>query len=189
MALPNPGMDAVPFTPLTAEFLDDMIENIEFTYSGLSTGSGIGSGTITNAKLSTTAGEPGAAWQSYTPTWTASSVNPTLGNGTLTGAYNKVGKMITARIFLQYGSTTSSGTGAFRWSLPVTPKSSTFFMGSGWGLRTGSAFEAWPVSNIDTFGAVQAYIQLVNTGGGVSSSTQSWTNGDKFVLEITYESV
>lgn len=30
MALPNSGMDAVPFTPLTAEFLDDMIENIEY---------------------------------------------------------------------------------------------------------------------------------------------------------------
>lgn len=30
MALPNTSMDAVPFTPLTAEFLDDMIENIEY---------------------------------------------------------------------------------------------------------------------------------------------------------------
>lgn len=30
MILPNPAMDAVPFTPLTAEFLDNMIENIEF---------------------------------------------------------------------------------------------------------------------------------------------------------------
>ena len=37
MPLPNPDMDAVPFTPLTAEFLDDMIENIE----SLSDGSGL----------------------------------------------------------------------------------------------------------------------------------------------------
>lgn len=29
MPLPNPGQDAVPFTPLTAEFYDDTIENIE----------------------------------------------------------------------------------------------------------------------------------------------------------------
>ena len=47
MALPNPGMDAVPFTPLTAEFLDDIIENIE----SLSSGTGIDDGSITADKL------------------------------------------------------------------------------------------------------------------------------------------
>lgn len=47
MALPNPGMDAVPFTPLTAEFLDDMIENIE----SLSDGTGFGTGVINTAAL------------------------------------------------------------------------------------------------------------------------------------------
>lgn len=34
MPLPNPGLDAVPFTPLTAQFLDDMIENIESLAAG-----------------------------------------------------------------------------------------------------------------------------------------------------------
>lgn len=47
MALPNTGMDAVPFTPLTAEFLDDMIENIE----ALSDGSGFNTGAIDTASL------------------------------------------------------------------------------------------------------------------------------------------
>lgn len=47
MALPNPGMDAVPFTPLTAEFLDDMIENIE----SLSDGTGFEDGAITTNTL------------------------------------------------------------------------------------------------------------------------------------------
>ena len=47
MALPNPGMDAVPFTPLTAEFLDDMIENIE----SLSDGTGFENGAITTNTL------------------------------------------------------------------------------------------------------------------------------------------
>ena len=47
MALPNPGMDAVPFTPLTAEFLDDMIENIE----SLADGTGIGDKAVTALKI------------------------------------------------------------------------------------------------------------------------------------------
>lgn len=42
MSLPNPGMDAVPFTPLTAEFLDNMIENIE----SLADGTGFDAGAI-----------------------------------------------------------------------------------------------------------------------------------------------
>ena len=40
-------MDAVPFTPLTAEFLDDMIENIE----SLSDGTGFENGAITTNAL------------------------------------------------------------------------------------------------------------------------------------------
>lgn len=51
MALPNPGMDAVPFTPLTAEFLDDMIENIE----SLSDGTGFENGAITTNTLAESA--------------------------------------------------------------------------------------------------------------------------------------
>ena len=63
MALPNPGMDAVPFTPLTAEFLDDIIENIE----SLSSGTGIGDGSIAASKLdSTTYGTVDAnGWKDY----------------------------------------------------------------------------------------------------------------------------
>lgn len=47
MALPNPGMDAVPFTPLTAEFLDNMIENIE----ALATGTAIAAGAINDTHI------------------------------------------------------------------------------------------------------------------------------------------
>lgn len=54
MALPNPGMDAVPFTPLTAEFLDDMIENIE----SLSDGTGFENGAITTNTLAESAVTP-----------------------------------------------------------------------------------------------------------------------------------
>ena len=47
MSLPNPGMDAVPFTPLTAAFLDDMIENIE----ALAAGTGLNSSVVTSTKI------------------------------------------------------------------------------------------------------------------------------------------
>lgn len=51
MSLPNPGMDAVPFTPLTSEFLDNLIENIE----ALSAGTGITVGGVGADRIAPTA--------------------------------------------------------------------------------------------------------------------------------------
>lgn len=62
-----------------------------------------------------------AAWTAYTPAWTASTTAPVLGNGTLVGAYNRVGKTVDFRIVLTMGSTTTYGAGFYVFSLPVTP--------------------------------------------------------------------
>jgi hypothetical protein len=62
-----------------------------------------------------------AAWTSYTPTWGSASGTPTLGNGALTGSYQRSGKYVTFKIKLIIGTTTviSSSTAWF-FSLPVT---------------------------------------------------------------------
>jgi hypothetical protein len=75
----------------------------------------------------------------------------------------------------------------FRFSLPVAPKSGVKFVGSGWALRSGSAFYPFPVSNIDIFGVAQPFLQIINTGGGLTHASASWGNGDMFALEIEYE--
>lgn len=61
----------------------------------------------------------GDPWTSYTTTWTASSVNPSIGNGSLNGFYAQTGKWVRFRIFLDYGSTTNAGTGDWFFTLPV----------------------------------------------------------------------
>lgn len=63
-----------------------------------------------------------AVWTSYSPAWTATTTNPTLGNGTLTGAYQELGRTVNVRIVLTVGSTTSAGTGVYSFSLPFAPK-------------------------------------------------------------------
>lgn len=60
-----------------------------------------------------------AAWDSYTPTWTAVTTNPVLGNGTLTGAWLRIGKTFRFRISLTMGSSTTYGTGPWRFALPA----------------------------------------------------------------------
>ena len=58
-------------------------------------------------------------WTTYTPIWTASTTNPTLGNGTLTGRYVVMGPTVVGEIRLNFGSTTNRGTGTYRFSLPT----------------------------------------------------------------------
>ncbi len=62
----------------------------------------------------------GSGWTAYTPTWTAASVNPAIGNGTLNGRYLQIGKMVFVDIALTCGSSTTFGTGAYSFALPVT---------------------------------------------------------------------
>jgi hypothetical protein len=65
------------------------------------------------------------AWTTYTPTWTTSAGSPAIGNGTLTGKYARVGKLIDFRIELVCGTTTTFGTAGSTWRFvaPVTPVS------------------------------------------------------------------
>ena len=60
------------------------------------------------------------AWTSYTPTWAAQVSNPSIGNGTIAGAYKVIGKTCFVRVKLSFGSTTSAGSGAWWIGLPVT---------------------------------------------------------------------
>lgn len=62
-----------------------------------------------------TVGKLGAAWVSYTPTFT----NFTVGNGSVAGHYCQIGKFVAFKAHLQLGST-SSITGSVTVSLPVT---------------------------------------------------------------------
>lgn len=59
-----------------------------------------------------------AAWATYTPTWTSSGTQPSLGNGTLVGGYRREGTTLHVRGQLIVGSTSTVGTGDFRMALP-----------------------------------------------------------------------
>lgn len=60
------------------------------------------------------------AWVSYTPVWTAATTNPVLGNGTLVGRYQRLGRTIVCHINLIPGSTTTFGSGNYSLTIPFT---------------------------------------------------------------------
>lgn len=57
----------------------------------------------------------------WNPSWTQSTSNPTLGDGTLLGRYMRFGEWCLLWMRLTIGSTTSLGTGSFGFSLPFAP--------------------------------------------------------------------
>jgi len=69
---------------------------------------------VTSAKINHFAGT------SYTPTWTSTGAAPSLGNGTLDGEFFRYGRLIFFQIQLVWGSTTTGGTGDWRFALPAT---------------------------------------------------------------------
>jgi hypothetical protein len=56
----------------------------------------------------------------YTPTWTGSGSNPSLGNGTVSGKYMELGDFVVGAFHYTMGSTTTYGSGNYSIALPVT---------------------------------------------------------------------
>ena len=129
-----------------------------------------------------------AAWTSYTPAWTASSVNPALGNGTLTGNYTQVGKLVFLRIVLTMGSTSTFGTGAWSISLPVGAKASSII---GALAEDSSASQRWAGQvRIITTSATGDNMRIVvaDASGAVNSTVPfTWATSDSLILSGLYE--
>lgn len=70
----------------------------------------------------------GDAWTAYTPTFTGTGTAPAIGNGTITGRYLSIGKLVIGSIEVVFGSTSTYGDGFFVFSLPVATRvaSSTY---------------------------------------------------------------
>jgi hypothetical protein len=81
-----------------------------------------------------------AAWTAYTPSWTASTTNPVLNDGTVTGRYMKIGRIVIGEVTLTCGSSTTYGSGAWSFSLPATAASSGF---SGLGSARMTSTDTW----------------------------------------------
>ncbi|MEV5712220.1 hypothetical protein AB0K82_44605, partial [Actinoallomurus sp. NPDC052274] len=62
-------------------------------------------------------------WTDYTPSWGASTTNPAIGNGTITGRYKRIGKTVFYKVVVTMGSTTTFGSGRWSIGLPSTAAS------------------------------------------------------------------
>jgi hypothetical protein len=129
----------------------------------------------------------GGTWTAYTPTWT----NITVGNGTSTGEYLRIGKMVIVKVGLTFGSTTSFAGAFVQVSLPFS--ADTFYANNGGVIMfdVGSAVYNGFTWNTD---ANKMNIQAISTNNlyGLSADISStipftWTTNDILTAQFIYE--
>jgi hypothetical protein len=136
---------------------------------------------VSRTQVVATIGTP----QSYSPAWTGSGGNPAIGNGTLTGSYIQIGKLVFFTVLLTMGSTTTFGSGTYSFTLPGTSAASNGVVGTG------------KLANVGTNSRIaQAFLQTAttfglqvdqDTGVGITpTSPFTFANGDFIYVEGTY---
>lgn len=126
--------------------------------------------------------------ETYTPAWTADTTDPTLGNGTLLGSYVLHGGLCTANVQLTIGSTTTFGTGRWRFSLPVAAAPAAEMapaLGAALVFDAGTNWRA----GISKVVAAGAYMDATidSTATPVDATTPMvWAAGDVLYLSVTY---
>lgn len=125
----------------------------------------------------------------YTPVWSGGSV--AIGNGSLTGFYQKIGRLVHVQIYLVGGTTTNWG-GATAWSfsIPFTVATgSRVFLGPAQGLDLGTGFYTGLASAGAGSGTVQVTGAAENAAGQYNSTSPfAWGASDTLSISFIYES-
>lgn len=126
------------------------------------------------------------AWTTYTPTWTGASSNPSLGNGTITGRYKQLGETVFFQLKLSIGSTTTGGSGSWRFGLPVAAYgpdaviASMTCLDNGVSWYNGQAFTAYD-------GNTSYVVGFVGSQSVSPTTPFTWGNSDTLTITGSYE--
>jgi hypothetical protein len=132
---------------------------------------------------------PYGGWSSYTPSWTAATTNPSLGNGSATGRVMQIGKMVHFAAHIVAGSTTTYGSGQYRISLPVNARTGNPQQLVQTRLWDNSASQAYAGQSVLSSTYVSLSTQGVNADSDNVTPTVPFTfaNGDELIACGAYE--
>ena len=148
---------------------------------------GLSAGQILTAA---TMNQIGAAWETYTPTLTASTTNPNLGStGTATGRWARIQKIVFGQAnFTFNGAGIAAGLGFYFYSLPVTAQALGPVAGSAYAIDISAFATTHNTLYLDTTNRLVG----IGTGGGVLAATIQhntyvWAAGDQIKVNFCYE--
>ena len=119
----------------------------------------------------------------YTPTWTGSSVNPSIGTGTINGAWQRDGVYLRANIKMIADGTTTFGTGYYLFSVPRTAARRS--VGSAYLRDTGTAYYVG-TAYIEQG---ESTVRVVANAGADFTGTAipfTWATTDELVIDISF---
>lgn len=127
-------------------------------------------------------------WATYTPTWTASTSNPVIGNGTLQGRYRRTGSMVDLWLWLKAGTTTTFGSGLYSFSLPVTARTSasTLFHATGSAMLYDDSDSA-NHQNAGAYVHTSTTLRLIHDNVVASDHPWTWNDPDEMLVQLRYE--
>lgn len=132
----------------------------------------------------------GGAWSPYTLQWTASTTNPVLGtNGSYSARYRKVGRTVDLNVFVNIGSDTTKGEGAYSINLPATPAVGRFVI-AGMVFDNGATVNLSPIYMVDNTGALFSGSKTTPPDfSAMTAADFTFASGSWIALSGTYESI
>jgi len=132
------------------------------------------------------------AWTAYTPTWTAGTTNPAIGNGTIQGYYKVIGKTCFVRGNIAMGSTTTFGSGEWYVSMPFTASNADAILMTVTLLDNGSAWYNATLNGARAGYNYKAAMQYQHISNGTAADVNAtapftWANTDRFIWNGSYE--
>lgn len=140
---------------------------------------------LTNAKLSTTVGELGGSWGTWTPAWGGGM---TIGNAVVSARYYRSGKLVVCHIEVTGGTTSSSAGGTVpTYTLPITSRSYGLQFPLGQfilrGAIVGSGYTRFSSTTTGDLAAYQVSgANIIDAG-----IHEAFGNGDRLLINCTYE--
>jgi hypothetical protein len=128
-----------------------------------------------------------SAQASYAPTWSTTGTAPALGDGSLSGGYTRLGNLglVFFRIAFAGGTTTTYGTGGWRFTLPDNPAQPTN-MDYNWAGTIIDSGTYYPAPSV----FVGPNLVAPNTGSPMTAVTvtspMTWANTDRLFIHGWY---
>jgi len=135
-------------------------------------------------------GYPG--WFNFTPTWTSTGTAPAIGNASVNARFSVVGKTVHAVVSINFGSSSTFGTGDWRFALPPMGAPLNEHVGSVWAVDQGTAYRTATLlidSGNATFRIFTNDAAAASEYTATNPMTWSGANADLLRFSGTYELV
>lgn len=120
----------------------------------------------------------------YTPTWSTTGNQPSIGNGSISGKFTFSGELVTITIGFFLGSSSTTGTGEFQFTSPFPSDNLTFFIGSAWAVDIGTSYYIGSVRFANSASTMIIYSHG-GTAGWQSTIPFTWSPASNDFLYFT----